>query len=364
MFVRIKVMKGNIQKIKKEKKEKLIFDYYGFTKAEEKEYPVVVKILKQITPERVEKEIKEVEKVEIPLELQEWIKEYKKVGERKEFTWKLFLKARQEIDYLSVPKIYQKSLQEIKLLLTIFVVLLDDVVDQDRNQKLLNELLKIPFNKKYIEADRLNEKEKEYLKFSIKVWHRMNLLMTGYPKYKEFKSIFEYDIKQMLNAMEYNNLVNKNYCLINRTEYWLYSPHTLQFIITAVFDLMCFSKFNIYKLSVIRELVWNAQKMTRIGNCVSTWEREIEESDFTGGVFVYAISSEILSPKEIMHPNKSKIIKKIKESKIENELLKEWQNCYRNIFNLRKKIKIVNIQNFLYALENLLIFEMISRKYK
>ena len=37
-------------------------------------------------------------------------------------------------------------------------------------------------------------------------------------------------------------------------------------------------------------------------------------------------------------------------SKIENELLKEWQNCYRNIFNLRKKIKIVNIQNLVETL--------------
>lgn len=348
----------------KTKNQKNLINYYGFTKTEQKKYPVVTGILKQLTPERIEKEIEEIQNVKPPPKLQKWIKEYEKFGTRDEFIWRLFLKTKQEINYLFISKIYQTSLQEVKFLLTMFVVLLDDVVDREQNEKLFNELLKVPFLKNYIEFKKLNKKEKKFLNFTLKLWRQINLLIKKYPEYEKFEKIFKYDIKQIINAMEYSCLINKNYYLINKTEYWLYSPHTLQFVITTIFDLMCLSKFDMRKLKTIREITWEAQKMVRIGNCVSTWEREIKEGDFTGGIFAYAISLKILSPQELISADKPKIIKKIKESKIENELLKEWENCYRNILNLTEKVKIINIQKFLHGLEKIFMFEIISKKYK
>lgn len=346
------------------KKDNSLFFYYGFTEKDKKKYPVISRILKELTPERIEKEIKIVQKVKLPPELQKWVKEYEKVGERDEFIWKLFLRAKQGIDYISTKKVYKNSLQEVKFLITIFVILLDDIADQKQNERLLNELSKIPFTENDIKFNKLNQEEKKYLNFTIKVWHRIDLLIQKYPEYKEFKGIFKYDIKQIVNAIEYDYLVSRNYYLINKTEYWLYSSHAMQFLTATIVDLMCLHMFDINELGMVREITWQVQKMARIGNWIGTWEKEIKEKDFTSGVFAYAINLKILTIQELIDTNDLQIIKKIKKVKIENKLLKEWENCYKKVFNLKGKIKIIDIQKLLNSLQKLFILEIISRGYK
>jgi hypothetical protein len=324
----------------------------------------IEKILKKLTPERIKKEVEAVNAVKLPPELQKWVKEYEKVGERDEYIWKWFLKIEKEINSPFIIETHQKSLQEVRFLMAMFVILLDDVADQQQNSRLLNELLKIPFNQNYTKFNKLNQKEKEYLDFAIKVWLWINFLIKDYQRYKKFKNLFKYDIKQIFNAIKYDYLINKNRYLINKTEFWLYSPHTMQILTTATLNLMCTSMFDIRELGIIREVFLEAQKMARIGNWISTWEREINENDFTSGIFAYAVSSNIITVQELLNTNSSEIIRKIKRAEIENKLLREWDNCYRTVFRFEEKIKTINIQKLLNGLEKLLILEIISRKHK
>ena len=324
-----------MKKIKKNKKKQDLVSYYGFTKAEQKKYPVVTGVLRQITPEKAKKEIKAIRDVKLPADIQKWIKEYEKVGDRDDISWKLFFKLKEKVDNSFSIKISQKSLKEVKFLIAMFVVLLDDIADKKQNSKLLDELLKIPFYESYIELEKLTENERKYLKFTIKVWYRIEQLIKKYPEYRKFEKIFKYDIKQIINAMEYDNLINKNHYLINKIEYWLYSPHTMQFIAMISIDLMCLSKFNVNELNLLREFIWQALKMTRISNCINTWEGEVRKNDFTSGIFAYAIEKNIVEIENLKKDKKEEIIKKIRKLEIEKIFLQEWENCYKKNFNLR-----------------------------
>jgi len=53
------------------KKDNSLLSYYGFTKADQRKYPVIFGILRQLTPERIEKELKEIQAIELPPDLQD-----------------------------------------------------------------------------------------------------------------------------------------------------------------------------------------------------------------------------------------------------------------------------------------------------
>ena len=354
----------------KTKKDNSLLSYYGFTKAEQKKYPVISRILKQLTPEKIKREIESVQKVKLPPELQKWVKEYEKVGERDEFVWKWIYKIDKITTFFSVPRKYLKSLWEVKFLISMFVILLDDVADKIKNKKLLDELLNILSRYsaiklgKDVRFDKFKIKEDKYLKFTTKLWNYIWRLIRKYPKYNKFKDIFEYDIAQIINSMNYACLINKNPYLINKKEYWSYFPPSMQGMIHVIVALMCSSKIKDRKIRFIREIIWEAQKMVRIGNWITTWEREIKENDITSGVFAYAIDSGIITLRDLEERNELRIIKKIKSSKIEKKILEEWEKIYHKIEDLGNKIKTINVETFLLDLEKLLVLEISSRSYK
>ena len=325
----------------------------------------ITQILKKLTPERIQKEVEAIQKVKLPPELQKWVKEYEKVGERDEFLWKWLYKMFQAVQLPIVLPRCQKSLLEIKVLVTMFVSQLDDVADKTQDQVLLDELLKIPFSQKYINYNSLPLKKKDYLIFTKKLWSHITKRTRRYPKYKILREIFEYDMRQVLNTMRYSYLINKNPDLINRTECWLYTPYNMVSLIYSGLDLMCSFGVNFRKIGKIREIILAAQKMARIGNWISTWEREIEENDFTSGIFIYAVDLGVVTVDELTNRNKSTIIKKIKNKKIKEKLLLEWEQCYQLIKGLGSEMKEESFANkFLFSMEKLIIFHLSSKGYK
>ena len=322
----------------------------------------IKKILKQLTRERAKKEIDAIQRVKLPPYFQKWIKEYKKVSNRSSYLWLWTYRSVQLVTLPDVPLKYRRSLYETKSLMVMFVTLLDDVADNMKSEKLLQEILKTPFfKKKDIKFHQLNFKERRYLKFTMKLWDHIIKTIERYPKYYEFKDIFEFDLNQILNIIKYAYLVNKKNCLINKTEYCLYFPHNLPIILSFTIDLMCYLKFDIKELGKIREVGWEAQKLGQSVNWITTWEREITDKDFTSGIFAYAIDLDVLKVDELKEGKNGEIIKKIKKAEIEKKVLKECSPFYNKIKKLKKKIKTIDVGEFLLNFKKLIILQLSSR---
>ncbi len=326
---------------------------------------VVEKILKQLTPERVEKEIKEIQEVELPSELQKWVREYENVGGRSVLFWKIIYAFNKELTPFKISKPYERLLLETKFLVSMLVVLVDDIADGRKNEEVLQYFLDIiNTRRKKNTISKFNKKEIKYYDFSLKVWKNIRSRIKKCPFYDEYKDLFYYDIQQIFNAMKYAYLVNKHKYIINKTENWLYSPHTSQGMVNCMLDLMCYQNFNINELGSTREVYWNAQKMARISNCLSTWKKEVAEKDFTGSVIVYAIDSGLLSLDKLNSISENELLRIISSSNIKTKLLEEWEKCFKEIKNIQRKIKLVDLNEFINKLEKMLVIYLIMENYK
>jgi hypothetical protein len=347
--------------------ESNLFFYYSFTEKDVKKYPVITKILKQLTPNNIQK-VLIVGEAEFPIGVKKIVEDYPKIGDpaRNMFLWKWIFRGTKTFTGNQVNKKFLSDLLEVKLLLFILDTFYDDVVDKPkvRSKELTKEILKVPFQQRYIEFDNLTQKEKKCVKFAIKIWNKIEKKVRKFPKYKEFRDIFEYDIYQFLNTIRYCHLVHQNNYLLNTKENWLYLPHAMQAILNITLELMCMPNFNNKELGILRKIAWHVQNMSRIGNWVSTWEREIDEKEFTSAVFVSALDSRIITLDDLNKKDKTQVILRIRKNKIEKELLKEWEGNYHEIEKLSKKVKSFNVAQKLSALRKVIFFHLSSRGYK
>jgi len=345
---------------------KNFLSYYNFNSLEQKKYPVISGIFKEIIPSLIEKEIKRIKNLDLPLSLRKKIEEYEKIGEREEFVWKWLYNVIQITTFSSVDKRYLTSLIDTKFSISMFVILIDDVSDQIKNsvnkKRFLKKLLQLSCNGSIKISKNFSRKEREYFYFSKKLWRFIRRNIKKYPRFKEFQELFDLDFNIILNSMKYAFLVNNNPYLINEEEYWLHFPHSMQASIYATLDLMCSPGFDIKEVGLFRKIIFFAQKMVRIGNWISTWEREVKEKDFTSGIIAYAKDNGILTFYDLKK-SPSRIIEKIHKAKIEKVFLKKWEKYYKKIKKLSSSVKSINIEELLSGLKKLLILEIISKEF-
>ncbi len=319
-------------------------------------------ILSQLTPENIQKQIKEIQEIELPLELQKWVQKYEKVGDRDPFIWSWTYSAMKKLTLSSVIDEYRTSVLTTKSISIILNTVMDDIADRKKNKKLLNAAIDICYSPQNIQA--YSSEFSEYLGLIKGLWETLNNNLKDYPKYKEFRDLFLYDYQQFFNSMQYSCLINRNPHLINPIECEIYSAHNMQGIIAFTIDLMCSPKFDSKELGILREIAWKAQRMGRIGNSITTWKRELYENDFSSEIFAYSIKNNIIMLEDLKEEDKNKIIKNIKESDVEKYLLERWEEYYNEINRLSKKIVSINIQDLLIGLENLIAMHLISRGLK
>ena len=350
-----------MKKRNKDAEFKSLFEYYGFTKSDEREYPVISGILKKLTPERIEEEIKTVKQTKLPRELEGWVEEYENFGKRSLFFWQFMFRGQRMFSFIK--KGQKHKTIELKFLITILIILFDDIADQKRDPRLLSNMLKIIINNgENISYKNLSSKEINYLKFTLKIWGAINKKIKKLPRFIELEEVFKYDIYQTINAMKYAYLINKKPFLINKTEYWLYVPHTLQGMINCTLDLMCLTKKHLKEAGVIREIFWNSQRMGRISNCLSTWKNEFKKEDLTSAVLVYAINYKLIKFSDLYKKNKNEIIELIEGSTIRNKLFEEWENCYGDVYSLCNKTKLIRADMLLKQLSKFFVIYLSAEK--
>lgn len=220
------------------------------------------------------------------LNLDQVLEIYDSVGHRNSqlFRWlhdHLYTKLRLS----SVPPDFAEDLRLLNTKSSVFITLVDDIADNQlyRDKKLLNALIEIPFR------DEPDTIDSNYYKATWEIWSDIKATIEKYPRYSEFKHIFDFDLRLVMMSQEYSVMVNTDRSAVNVVENEIYGPHGTLVMALGTVDLMCSPEFDIKELGSLREILMIGQKIAQFCNMINTYIREIDEEDISSPIIINAL---------------------------------------------------------------------------
>jgi hypothetical protein len=289
---------------------------------------------------------------------------YEKVGHRNSFLWRWVRRGVEITTMACVPKERFDHVCDTKVFGVVFDVLLDDVADYFGQTEFLESLIALTERSDYEAPAALSAKDRELFDYTRFVWGTIQDRIRGYPRYEEFREVFEFDFRQLLNSMRYSNLIKTRPWLMNLNEHDAYLPHNMHMVVSSTIDLMASPGFDRRELGLLRKAVLYAQYMGRIGNLVTTWEREIRERDFSSGIFPLALHLGVLTLADLEECDQEKITRKIRAANLERRFLRRWEELREKIIQIQPRLRSVDLGKLLDGLETLIQLHLGSRGLK
>jgi hypothetical protein len=316
------------------------------------------------TEEKIKAEIAHVLNKQLSTDLLPWVDGYAQVGKRNLYLWK-WCRQGVEVTTLSCvdPALFDFAC-DTKVLGVVLDVLLDDIADRKGDAILLDQLLDLPFDSQRKCLREAPQEERAYAEFTIDVWQEIKRRTLHLPLYARYATQWRYDYLQLFNAMRYSHMINQDIALLNLAEHDLYLPHNMHIMISSTVDLMCSPAFDQQELGTLRDAVWHAQCMGRIGNLVTTWERELGDADYTSGVYARAIAEGDLTVQMLLDHDVDAIARAIKSGGHEEFFLQRWAQYRQRLIQLAPRVHSVDLKRMLTGYERLICLHLGSRGYK
>jgi len=238
-------------------------------------------------------------------------------------------------------------------------VLIDDIADEHGDLELLERLVSLPDGVS-IDAARYGERA-PYVELTIEVWQEVQSRVRDLPRHTEFARLLRYDYRQLMNTMRYAHLLNEHPALLNLAEHDLYLPHNMHMMVSATMDVMASESFAAEEIGLLREAIWHAQYMGRIGNLVTTWKREIGQGDFTSGVFAHAVVAGRLQVSDFENLTPDVLETLIEQGGHEEYFLERWQRHRAAVLSLSDRVHSVDLRELVCGLERLICLHLASR---
>jgi hypothetical protein len=310
--------------------------------------------------------LREIRDETIPLDIKPLIKRYDEVTmDRNQLLWKWLWHVFPRFRLSSVSEDSTGSARRAKFCFSMYMTVLDDISENHRDRSTFEAGRRIPFQDGSVEADH-PDTDAEILDLLNRVWAETERHLREAPRSERFRELFEFDLRQSLNTMDYNRLINEGPQMANRSGITRYDTHNMLLFLYVDIDLAFSPAFEAAELGTLRDITWEAQKLARIGNWITTWERELREDDYTSKVIVEAMERGVVSREELQSetvPDEA-IVQRLKDTSIEHDLLLDWNNIYGRLRTRDHGLETVDVEDFLDGMRYLLEVDVKMRGYK
>jgi hypothetical protein len=294
-------------------------------------------------------------------EVENWVRAYSAVGSRSRYLWKWCLHGVELTRLPCVLPELSSHVDDTKLLSIILCVLFDDVADQHGKGRLLQAMLRVTREGTMPDMYGLAPREALVADTTWRLWMDYRGRTESCPYHPAFADLLHYDLTQFFNTMSYSQLLNRQLPLLNLAEHDLYTSHNMQMISFSTLDLMCSTGFDMQELGKLREAMWHAQCMGRIGNLLSTWRREIPDRDFTSGVFARAVSHGDLTVEQLQEADPREIEAAILQGEHELYFYRRWLHHRERLRGRVRQIRSIDLTTTMDGHDRFFLMHLGSR---
>ncbi|WP_049969910.1 hypothetical protein [Haladaptatus cibarius] len=306
----------------------------------------------------------EIAAVTLPEPIAALSKEYDTiVGDRDEFLWQWIYTLFPSFTLSSVPAEYAETARTQKTILTMFVTLLDDLAEKGNDRETFEEACQIPYRPETVNPGREGVKT-EQLRFIKRVWAAFEEGIEVAPKHDEHRDIFDCDLRQTLTAIDYSRVLNDHVEIANMAGIEHYDPHNMLMFPYAGVDLMFSPSFDANDLSTLRSVIWELQRMARIGNWTTTWERELGEGDYTAGPVIYSLQEGFISLEDLDATDDDaieRVTEQIRSHDIEDQFINEWERRYEAVRERQEQADSIDLNAFVDGMRTVLAYQLAAR---
>lgn len=319
------------------------------------------------TPSPKKSDAEVIDEVTLPDPVLEWVEEYEAVGgERDRFVWKWIYSLFPSFTLSSVPQRHLEEVRTQKTIFTVFITLLDDLAEKHTDSTTFEQIYRsvIWHDTSIAESP---DADTQIVDFADRLWTTFEESLEDAPRYDEFDEVFRYDLRQALNAMDYSRILSDHLSIANVSGVKHYDSHNMVMFPYSDIDIMYSPAFEPSDHGVLRELIWDLQQMARIGNWLTTWEREIDEGDYTAGVIIYALQHGLITREELANGGpeaKAAVIDRIKTHHVEKMFLAEWEHLHRKVTARDLETESVDLGAFIEGMEVVMEYHQASKGHK
>jgi len=304
--------------------------------------------------------LRAVDDVDLPDEVDRLASAYERqFDDRSRFVWQWIYSLFPSFRLSSVADEHAAEVRTRKTVLTMYVTVLDDLVETHGDHGTFREACKLHETGHEPEPDRADV-DAETLAFVEEVWESFTDGLADAPRHDEFDDVFTYDLDQTMTAIEYSAVVSTNPQIANVTGARRYDTHNMVMFPYADVDLMYSPTFELGDFGALRDLIWDLQEMARIGNWITTWERELAEGDYSAGVVVTALQEGVVTPTELTEGDHDAVVARIRDHGIEERFRRRWERLYRSVRRSQTDTDSVDLDALVDGMETVFEYHLAS----
>lgn len=266
----------------------------------------------------------------------------------------------------SVDSSYADDVQTAKLIASIFVTVLDDIAEKHDDRLTFEEAAKVPFDHQHPDLGR-DGVDEQVVGYVDDLWVHFRQVEKG-PREGDYCELLMFDIRQVICAIEYSYLANNNLNVLGTYDLWEHEVHNMAVHIYADLDLMASPTFDLAELSRLRAVVTHAERIARICNWITTWERELHEGDCSSGVVAYALNEGIVSVDELeairrdpREEDVHRLIREIHDQEVESIFEHRLEEEFESAKKWGQEITTVDIDSYLEGFQHVQKYHAASK---